>query len=230
MKVLNGLKGSPKCASQVALDLSIIRIICHGRPTMKLAQRYGWLPGARYSNLRDIRGIDRIGLIDIEWEAYSFNRHMAAVKSVQPLITVARDLTSIRDTSRLLYEVERLREYARYVVIVPKTRRFVDVRSHFRHPANILGYSVPTGYGATTVPHVHFDSHPVHLLGGRPMGQFRLAKQLKVISLDCNSITIDAAFGKYFDGQKYVKSPRSSYMRCIAKSLQGVNLLWKQGN
>lgn len=91
---------------------------------MKLAKRYGWLPGARYSNLRDIRGIEEIGLIDIEWEAYSFDRHLAAVKAVRPLITVARDLTSIRDTARLLGEVEMLRRYVKYVVIVPKTRRF----------------------------------------------------------------------------------------------------------
>ncbi len=207
----------------------MIRIICHGRPTMKLARRHGWLPGARYSNLRDVRGMDEVGLIDIEWETYSFERHLAAVKAVRPLITVARDLTSITDTPRLLAEIDLLRHYAKYVVVVPKTQRFASVRAHFKRRGNILGYSVPTGYGGTTVPMSHFANHDVHLLGGRPLAQFQLARKLCVMSFDCNSITIDAAFGKYFDGKRYIKSARSGYMRCIARSLQGVNELWDRG-
>lgn len=195
---------------------------------MRIAKRYGWLPGARYSNLRDIRGIDDVGLIDIDWEQYSFRQHLEAVKAVKPLMTVARDLTSVRDTERLLHQIAALREHVRYVIVVPKTRQFPTVSERFRRRYHILGYSVPTGYGSTSVPLAHFSKRKVHLLGGRPTAQFNLARQLNVVSLDCNSITIDAAFGKYFDGSKCVKAQRSSYLRCLEASLEGINSMWER--
>lgn len=193
---------------------------------MRLANKHGWLPGARYTNLRDIRGFDQIGLIDIDWKAYSFDAHLRAVKAVRPLMTVARDLISVRDVNRLLEEVAVLRQYARYVIVVPKTRSFKTVQRLLNGRSNILGYSVPTGYGATHVPMSQFGSWKVHLLGGRPTMQFNLARQLNVVSLDCNSITIDAAFGKYFNGKRFIKDPKAGYMRCLGASLRGINKMW----
>jgi hypothetical protein len=63
-----------------------LRVICHGRPTLRIAAEFGWLPGARYTNLRDIKDFDYIGLIDINWVDYDFQRHLAAVKQYQPYL------------------------------------------------------------------------------------------------------------------------------------------------
>ncbi len=53
----------------------------HGRKTLQVALKYGWLPGARYTNLRDIKGFRRIGLID-DWGSYDFSllAHAMAVE------------------------------------------------------------------------------------------------------------------------------------------------------
>jgi len=69
-----------------------LRVICHGRLALKIAMKHGWLPGARYTNLRDIRGFDEIGLIDIEWRSYNFSQHLLAVKSTRPILTIAKDI------------------------------------------------------------------------------------------------------------------------------------------
>jgi hypothetical protein len=64
--------------------MQVMQIVTHGRAVLLLAKKYGWLPGARYTNLRDIRGFDSIGLIDIEWKQYCFKRHLEAVRAVRP--------------------------------------------------------------------------------------------------------------------------------------------------
>jgi len=193
---------------------------------MRLAVRRGWLPGARYSNLRDIRGFETIGLIDVDWKRYSFKQHLAAVKAVRPLLTVARDVTSLRSVDELFTQIELLRGYAETVIVVPKVRSFVKVKRRFLDIGVILGYSVQTGYGGTRLPLRHFVDSPVHLLGGRPLAQFKLSRALTVTSLDCNSITVDAAFGKYFDGSRWRPSKRG-YAWCISASLHGLNKLWE---
>lgn len=49
-----------------------------------------------------------------------------------------------------------------------------------------LGYSVPTKFSGTPVPLWEFKGWPVHLLGGSPKTQFRLAYYLDVVSVDGN--------------------------------------------
>lgn len=204
----------------------MVKIICHGRPTLRKAVKLGWLPGARYSNLRDVRGFDTIGLIDCDWQDYSFKKHLEAVKAVNPYLTVARDLVNRRDLSQLSEQAAELRQHAQYVIIVPKIRRFKDVRATMMHRRHILGYSVPTGYGKTSVSLEHFRGVGVHLLGGRPLAQLQLSRKINVVSFDCNSLTIDASFGKYFDGDKFRKHPRGGYMNCVLDSLRGINAMW----
>ena len=70
-------------------------------------------------------------------------------------------------------------------------------------------------------------SMPVHLLGGRPDVQLRLANELNVVSLDCNRFTLDAQYGDYFDGQKMRPHPVGGYDRCIKDSLRNINKCWR---
>jgi hypothetical protein len=53
--------------------------MCHGKQTLRVAARLGWLPGARYTNLRDIKEFAEIGMIDIDWKNYDFRQHLNAV-------------------------------------------------------------------------------------------------------------------------------------------------------
>jgi len=208
--------------------LGPIRVMCHGRKTLQVAVKFGWLPGARYTNLRDIRGFHRIGLIDIDWKTYDFKRHMHAVKETRPLLTVARDIEHESEFERTLEEAEELSRWAGNVVIVPKFSDF-GLKCLRKIPIKfLLGYSVPTRYGGTKIPLELFLGRPIHLLGGRPDVQFKLSQILDVCSVDGNRITLDAKYGDYFDGQKFTPHPTGGYYECIRASLAAVNRLWRR--
>ncbi|MHB1006087.1 MAG: DUF6610 family protein [Chloroflexota bacterium] len=192
---------------------------------MSIAKQFGWLPGARYTNLRDVRTLTKVGFLDIEWKTYDFKRHLSAVQLLRPLVTVARDVEVAAELPRIIDQAWQLAEYCTRVVVVPKDPSLAErlddcIPGHF-----LLGYSVPSRYGATSIPPTAFR-RPVHLLGGRPDVQRRLAELMPVVSFDCNRFTIDAAFGDYFDGQTFRPHPLGGYYRCIADSLGRINSLW----
>lgn len=175
-----------------------MKFVAHSRLVTSLAGEYGWYPGARYTNLRDVRGVPRLGFLDIVWENYCFNKHLRAASDTKPVLTVARDVLDKADLPRVMEEVEALAEHADHVVLVPKDPTMVAEMNDLPESL-MLGYSVPTKYGGTTIPPAFFR-RPVHLLGGRPDVQRRLAEQMPVVSFDCNRFTLDAAFGDFFDG------------------------------
>lgn len=203
----------------------VFKFVAHSATVGKIATREGWLPGARYTNLRDVRCFDRVGFLDIDWKNYQFRAHLEAARTTQPAMTVARDLVRARDLDRVLDEAEELRQYAGLVVVVPKAIRLAERLDTI--PADfVLGFSVPTKYGATHLPTSAFGRRAVHLLGGRPDVQRRLGDHLHVVSMDCNRFTLDAAFGDYFDGETFRPHPRGGYRRCLRESVRNINALW----
>ena len=203
-----------------------LRIVTHSRRVLDVAERHGWLPGARYTNLRDIRHRSPIGLIDIEWERYNFRRHLLVVQRIKPILTVARDVTNIAELERILTEAEELAQYCKTVVIVPKDPKLRNILNREIPDRFRLGFSVPTRYGSCLIE-PKFFRRPVHLLGGRPDVQRRLADELHVCSLDCNRFTLDAAFGDYFDGEIFRPHATGGYETCLEDSLKRINCLWE---
>lgn len=203
-------------------------ITCHGRPVGRLALKYGWLPGARYTNLRDVRGFERVGLIDIEWKRYDFGRHLAAVKLTRPLLTVAKDVQKLSELPGVLDQAHELLRFANHVIIVPKDRQLAEGLSQRIPSRFLLGYSVPTRYGGTSIPLSSFRGRAVHLLGGRPDVQLMLAKKLRVFSVDVNRFTLDAAFGDYFDGRTFKPHPEGGYVRCLRDSIRNITRCWEE--
>ncbi|PPD12965.1 DUF6610 family protein [Methylophilus sp.] len=207
--------------------MKIFKFIAHSKTAINIAKNHGWLPGARYTNLRDIKTFDfeGQGFLDIDWKNYNFSRHLEAAAFKKPKLTIARDVECISKLDQILMEAEQLAMYSEYVAIVPKDPLMNDRISELIPPNFILGYSVPTRYGGTTVSLESFD-RPVHLLGGRPDVQRKLAKRLNVFSLDCNRFTYDACFGDYFDGETFRPHPEGGYENCLNDSLRKINELW----
>jgi hypothetical protein len=203
----------------------ILKFVAHSKRVGNIARVFGWLPGARYTNLRDVRSFDRLGFLDIDWTNYNFERHLDAAKNTRPLITVARDVERKRDLNRILEQANKLAEYADRVIIVPKDPGLMTDMNEVIPKTFILGFSVPSKYGTTSIPPSAFR-RPVHLLGGRPDTQRHLAKIMPVVSLDCNRFTLDAAFGDYFDGETFRPHPVGGYERCISDSLANINAIW----
>lgn len=203
------------------------KFIAHSKKAIAIAQEYGWHPGARYTNLRDVKSFNFSynGFLDIDWKNYDFHKHLDIVAQYRPRVTIARDVECIFSLEAILREAECLLKHCDHVAIVPKDP-ILNGRLNELIPKNfVLGYSVPSKYGGTKVSIDSFD-RPVHLLGGRPDTQRSLAKQLKVFSLDCNRFTLDAQFGDYFDGQTFRPHPSGGYERCLRASLMNINSLW----
>ena len=212
---------------RLSTDGEVLRIVAHSARVWTLGGQYGWLPGARYTNLRDVRQVRRLAFLDIDWRAYNFRRHLDAVKATRPRLTVARDITRKRDLEQVLEEAHMLAEWCDHVIVVPKVPTLASAIRNGAIPRQfILGYSVPTRYGSTALPPSAF-TRPVHLLGGRPDVQRRLASQMPVVSLDCNRFTLDAAFGDYFDGARFTRHPTGGYERCLRESLANIAALWR---
>jgi hypothetical protein len=114
-----------------------------------------------------------------------------------------------RSLPRILDQASELNLHSERVIIVPKPPSLRSKLDTVIPKRFWLGYSVPTRYGGTCIP-PSFFKRPVHLLGGRPYIQLRLAEIMPVVSLDCNRFTLDAAFGDYFDGDKFRPHPAGS--------------------
>ncbi len=208
--------------------LTPLRFISHGKHVQNIAQRYGWRPGARYTNLRDVYQTEFSlrGFLDINWKNYSFRQHLTAVKKYRPHITVARDIINIDSMDEILEEAGELQKYVAYVVIVPKDTRLANIMNNLIPEIYLLGYSCPTRYGSTRICPEKFR-RPVHLLGGRPDVQRKLANVMPVYSFDCNRFTYDAAFGDYFDGKKFRHLGIGGYEECLQLSLRAINSIWE---
>lgn len=141
------------------------------------------------------------------------------------MVTVARDIEDKRDLRGIVDQAYRLLEYAQDVIVVPKdlqleTKLTTAIPSDF-----ILGFSVPTRYGGTSLSPAAFQ-RPVHLLGGRPDRQRTLADLMPVVSFDTNRFTLDAAFGDYFDGEAFRPHPVGGYRNCLIDSVKNITALW----
>jgi hypothetical protein len=202
-----------------------IKFIAHSFRAANIALRHGWLPGARYTNLRDVKRFDRLGFLDIDWKRYDFRRHVAAAKSTRPMITVAQDILDVQDIAQIVDQASELALYCDQVIVVPKDLRLAGKVDELIPSTFVLGFSVPTRYGGTRLSIREF-TRAVHLLGGRPDVQRRLASVLKVASFDCNRFTLDAAFGDYFDGETFRPHPTGGYDTCLEASVLNINLLW----
>ncbi|MEO1333710.1 MAG: DUF6610 family protein [Myxococcota bacterium] len=203
------------------------RVICFGPPVASLALRYRWWRGARYTELRHIRRARRIGLIDIPWKRYDFDYHLRAVRRYRPRMTVLRDIERGVRIDSILRQAEQLGKHAGVLIAVPKRRGAIEQLERVGLPNLILGYSVPTRHGGTQLPTSAFSGWPVHLLGGHPRVQRKLAEKLDVVSLDCNRLSIDAAFGDTFDGHTFRPGINEGYVACAAGSMRAINRTWR---
>ncbi len=203
-----------------------LRFATHSKRVQKIAIEYGWQPSARYTNLRDVKDFDKVNFIDIDFKNYDFDKHLDAVKRTKPHLTVAMDIFDIEELDSTIRQAEKLNEYSDKVIVVPKAMEFQGLLEKLIPNNYILGFSVPTKYGGTELKPEEFK-RPVHLLGGRPDTQRKLGKTMNVYSFDCNRFTLDAQFGDYFVGTKFVPHPIGGYDNCITDSIKMINFIWK---
>lgn len=202
-----------------------LRFATHSKRVQKIAIKNGWLPSARYTNLRDVKEFENVQFIDIDFKNYNFHKHLEAVKKHKPHLTVARDIFCLSQLDQIMIEAEELAKFSDSVIIVPKDLKFKGQIDNIIPKSYMLGYSVPTRYGGTKLSPTEF-TRPTHLLGGRPDKQRELANKVNTYSFDCNRFTLDAAFGDYFVGDKFQPHPVGGYDNCIIDSIKKINEIW----
>lgn len=209
-----------------------------GNPTFaKAAVEAGWKYGARLP----ATVYQSVYFADQDWRRPSRPRYMAALAQHRPEVATVLDLEREEQLTEVLAWAEEAAMYVKTVVIIPKVSGMLDLIPETIAGARVvLGYSVPTAYGATDVPAWEFGHRPVHLLGGSPQRQLRLAGYLNVVSVDGNMIHQQAHRCRFW-------SPRYSLFRdrwvplhktgdtriqganleCFRKSLEAVSAAWK---
>jgi hypothetical protein len=109
----------------------------------------------------------------------------------RPTMATVLDLERADQLPEVLDWAAEAASWVEKVVIIPKVEGIVDqIPPTVAGSEVVLGYSVPTRYGATDLPLEAFAGWPVHLLGGSPHAQMslyrRFAGTARVISADGN--------------------------------------------
>lgn len=139
---------------------------------------------------------------DQNWKRPNRGRYMAELARLRPVMATVTDLERPDQLATVLNEAEEAAQYVERVLIIPKYPGAVDgIPRRIGSADVVLAYSVPTRYGATPVPAWEFSGWPVHLLGGNPQNQLRLARYLDVVSADGNAATGAARRGVYWSAR-----------------------------
>lgn len=114
---------------------------------------------------------------DQSWRTPNRPGYMAALNQHQPALATVLDLERADQFGEVLSWAREAAQYvSEAVIIIPKVRGIVK-----QLPREIcgkqvrLGYSVPTRFAGTSVSLTEFIDWPVHLLGGSPTAQLKLA-------------------------------------------------------
>ena len=169
----------------MATDIDLIYCGGGNRRFYEIATAHGFLygvqlPGTVYGELH---------FADQNWKNPQLDQYVSAVAKHRPEMASVLDWERREQLPEVLAWAESIAPYVNTVMIIPKIIGGIPSipRVIGAKPVR-LGYSVPTKHGGTTVPYSEFCGWDVHLLGGNPHTQRRLAHFMNVVSVDGNMI------------------------------------------
>ena len=175
--------------------------------------------------------------VDQDWKNPDRGAYMQSLKKYSPKMATVIDLEREEQLYDVLSWAEEAAQYVKIVIIIPKAFGVISqLPERIRGAQIVLGYSVPTRYGGTSVPLWEFSGWPVHLLGGSPKKQYILSKYLHVVSVDGNYANLCATnFCKWFDGFKWHQLTKDGLLwgqdapiEAFRRSCLGVMNMWQQ--
>lgn len=181
-----------------------------------------------------------IAFVDNEYRGYDHGRHLSVVAHIRPKYATTRDYMTPRQCEaagieyftldQILTWAEELERYAENVIIIPKEDVLHEIPERY-----VLGYSVPTAYGATPLPIETFRGRRIHLLGGSWKAQRALLATMldDVVSIDFNALHKAAGKGQIVlrngdsmmlkdlrdDDGRPMGSPSNQWVACCTLSL-----------
>lgn len=126
--------------------------------------------------------------VDQDWKRPNREKYMAALAEYRPRMASVLDWERDEQLPEVLGWAEDAAQYVETVIIIPKVHKGIARLPQRIAGAGVrLGYSVPTTHGGTEVMAFEFLGWPIHLLGGSPGAQMRIAASgLDVRSVDGN--------------------------------------------
>jgi len=126
--------------------------------------------------------------VDQNWKRPDRERYIAALAEHRPRMASVLDWERDDQLQEVLGWAEDAAQFVDTVIIIPKVHGGISKLPRRIAGASVrLGYSVPTKHGGTEVMAFEFIGWPVHLLGGSPGQQMRIAQMgLDIRSVDGN--------------------------------------------
>lgn len=158
----------------------------------------GWLRGAQLP----CSVIKNLYFADQNWKSYRHGSYINGLRKNKPEVATVKDWERYSELETILLYAQDVARYASSVVIIPKVDDISSIPARIGGKQVVLGYSVPSGHGSTSVPVSSFGARPVHLLGGSLRSVVGLlGSSLNVVSLDFNSHVRRARFGWAYTGR-----------------------------
>lgn len=195
-----------------------------------IATENGWLYGSQPTTVYS----QSISFVDLDFKNMCnddyLDKYQKFVKSVQPKYAVLPDVFCVDDLSRVHTYAKTLSGFVENFIVVPKFSGCIEnIPENLYDTRVILGYSVPTRYGGTSVPIWEFVDRPVHLLGGSPIKQRYLLNYLNVVSLDGNYCSKIAGYGGYISSKdlSQLHNKTAKWLDLIAVSLKNISVYYQ---
>jgi hypothetical protein len=140
---------------------------------------------------------------DQDYKRPDRQQYMTALARHRPCMATVLDWEEEKQYPEVLSWAEEASQYCQRLIVIPKIPGSIARLPRQIHGREVvLGYAVPTAYGATCVPLWEFRGWPVHLLGGSPQRQMREWRYLSlcsdVVSADGNMANLQAHRGRYW--------------------------------
>lgn len=153
----------------------------------QIAENAGYLHGARLPGTTYFP----LHFADQDWKKPDREKYMSALSVHRPTMATVLDWEREEQLPEVLSWAEEAAEFVGSVVVVPKVVNGIDrLPQTIGGKPIILGYSVPTRFGATPCVWWEFAGRQVHLLGGSPHRQIQewdyLRRVADVVSADGN--------------------------------------------
>ena len=170
---------------------------------------------------------------DQDWKHPDRAGYMAALAEHCPEMATVLDWERAEQLDEVLAWAEEAAQYVQTIVIIPKVPGRMWLLPRQVGGADVrLGFSVATEYGWTEVPVSHFRGWPVHLLGGSPDDQLRMARYFDVRSVDGNYFQKAAVKGcRYWDragGWHGVSVGQDAPYRAFECSCRNILQAWRE--
>lgn len=159
----------------------------NGNPRFaQIAKEHGFSLGAQLpGTIYDVH--NPLYFADQDFKNPRYVAYIKALKKYKPYMASVLDIEEWRRLDEYLMRAEEISQYCQVVMLIPKINGVIkQLPREINNKKVILGYSVPTRFGGTTVPIAEFQDWSVHLLGGSPQVQMELMPRFNTVSLDGN--------------------------------------------